>query len=333
MYYSIRRRAFTLVELLVVIAIIGVLVGLLLPAVQAAREAARRNQCLNNLKQLSLGALNHEATIGHMPTGGWGWKWVGDADLGHAREQPGGWLFNILPYIEESSYYDRAGDGQRETISPEQRDGAKLCVESPISLINCPSRRPGTAFPFGWSSFRRGYKATNATIAQQAGRADYAGNGGDTGLDHSSGPGNLRIGLRPDQLKPVDLTGVTYLRSEVTLSQITDGTSNTYFAGEKYLDANHYTTGGDPADNETWCTGWNNDNYRVAAKSRREYYAPLPDIAGVTNVTSFGSAHPSTFNVALCDGSARGLTFDIGEDVHRRLANRQDGLTVNVDEL
>jgi len=218
-------------------------------------------------------------------------------------------------------------------MSPEQLDGAKLCVESPISLINCPSRRQATAFPFGWSGFSRGYKAINATIAHRAGRSDYAGNGGDTGLAHSSGPSNLRQGLQPERLKPADFSGVTYLRSEVTLAQVTDGTSNTYFAGEKYLDANHYTTGGDPADNETWCTGWNNDNYRVAAKSLTVYYPPLPDIAGITSATSFGSAHPSTFHVAFCDGSARGLTFDIGEDVHRRLANRQDGLTVDAEEL
>src|SRR3954462_14429918 len=103
------QRAFTLVELLVVIAIIGVLVALLLPAVQAAREAARRIQCTNNLKQIGLGFHNHTDINGHLPTGGWGWGWVGDADLGAGKTQTGSWPFNILPYIEQKAIYDLSG--------------------------------------------------------------------------------------------------------------------------------------------------------------------------------------------------------------------------------
>ena len=107
----IRKSGFTLVELLVVIAIIGILVALLLPAVQAARESARRQQCSNNLKQLALAAINHHEVAGHFPTGGWGWWWVGDPDRGFGKEQPGGWIFNLMPFTEESSRYEAASDG------------------------------------------------------------------------------------------------------------------------------------------------------------------------------------------------------------------------------
>src|SRR6185436_17064943 len=97
------RRGFTLVELLVVIAIIGILIALLLPAVQAAREAARVAQCKNNLRQSGLAAQSHLAAYKTFPTGGWGWSWVGDADRGNGINQPGGWVYNVLPFIEGGS--------------------------------------------------------------------------------------------------------------------------------------------------------------------------------------------------------------------------------------
>ena len=124
-----RASAFTLVELLVVIAIIAMLVALLLPAVQSARESARRVQCLNRVKQLALSVMNHESAHAYLPGGGWGWRWVGDPDRGFGNNQPGGWTYSVLPFLEETALWSMgSGVGATEDkncllyTSPSPRD-------------------------------------------------------------------------------------------------------------------------------------------------------------------------------------------------------------------
>ena len=139
---SRKSTGFTLVELLVVITIIGILISLLLPAVQAAREAARRMQCNNNLKQLALAAHNHASAYNRFPAGGWGWLWIGDPDRGNSWKQPGGWIYNSLPYIEQQALHDLPLG--KAYGSPERKAAATQMLQTPISGIVCPSRRPCT---------------------------------------------------------------------------------------------------------------------------------------------------------------------------------------------
>jgi len=96
----------TLVELLVVVAIIATLISLLLPAVQSARESARRTQCISHLKQIALACLSHEQARSAFPSGGWGGQWTGDLDRGFDERQPGGLVFNILPWVEQGGLRD-----------------------------------------------------------------------------------------------------------------------------------------------------------------------------------------------------------------------------------
>jgi prepilin-type N-terminal cleavage/methylation domain-containing protein len=347
------RRAFTLVELLVVIAIIGVLVALLLPAIQAAREAARRQQCGNNLKQIGLASLNYQSAQGIYPTGGWGWWWVGDADRGYKRDQPGGWAYNVLSFMEQKPLHDMAGDGDRNTISAGQRAGTIRVLQSSVDMFRCPSRRLQLIYPKPTDGAYYAANAGSGTGNVVAGRSDYAICVGDrlfveTGsfpnygagqtpanytaadtyawcINPAGGPvtgvtcnGGTYGGALPDA---VGLTGVSFQRSEIGQQNITDGTSNTYLVGEKYLNPIDYETGTDGGDNETWCTGFNNDNYRSA------FNAPLPDTPGLGGGeygTRFGSAHNAGWHVVWCDGHVSMESFDIDSRVHRGNANRAD---------
>ena len=163
---------FTLVELLVVIAIIGILVALLLPAIQAAREAARRTQCTNQLKQLALAFHNHHDTHKHLPTGGWQFGWLGYPDYGYGKNQPGGWMYNILPYIEEQNLHDI---GKGATTVAAIRAATKQRVQSPFEGMNCPTRRRANVYPF----ISSGVTFALTDDFSVCSKTDYAANVGD----------------------------------------------------------------------------------------------------------------------------------------------------------
>ncbi len=323
------RRAvhgFTLVELLVVITIIGILIALLLPAVQAAREAARRVQCSNHLKQISLACLNHEEIQGFLPTTGWYAIFAGEPTRGFDRRQPGGWLYNILPYMEQPALHDLGADGDRQKLN--------VCVSTPLATFHCPSRRPAIAYPFPSHSTFRPYYNLPEPQPTVVGRSDYAGSGGNLPASGKPCPTSVAAG---DALSAIEWAavfgaaddgGIFYVRSETTMSSITDGTSNTYLAGEKYISPDYYDNGLDGCDDQAWNSGWNNDTLRWT--TNHAAFRPMQDQTGYgAHSLFFGSAHAIGLHMAFCDGSVRFINYSIDLETHYRLGNRHDGLTID----
>lgn len=325
MRHSSKRRAFTLVELLVVIAIIGILVALLLPAIQAAREAARRSQCSNNLRQLSLAMIQHESTHKHLPTTGWWGSWVGDPDRGYDSRQPGSWIYNILPFIEQQQIRDLGAGltvNQKWPVFKE-RDGLT------ISYLNCPSRRASIAYPNGSE-----HTPVNSRKATIHARSDYAANAGDIEvleqLCEKIYPTTLaeadtgKLGWPPSQK---DFNGTAYCGAAIKLAAVTDGLSKTYLLGERYLNPQNYETGFDHGDDWSMWSGYQDDIVRstYCNAAGTDNRVPVQDTPGLEKQELFGSAHPGGCYMAFGDGSVQFIGYDIEPDVHRRNGNRLDG--------
>lgn len=331
-----RRVAFTLVELLVVIAIIGILVALLLPAVQAAREAARRSQCQNNMRQLALGMINHESSNKSLPYGGWTYYWVGDPDSGFGREQPGGWCYNILSFIEEQNIRD-LGSG---LTGADKKAAIGKAMGTALQPFICPTRRACRPYP-GGAAVNGG--ASGMTVA----KSDYAANGGSvvhparsdpdytfdwapnlSGVTVETAVGIMNKGSGKFKWPKTDwCNGIMCESVGVRLRQITDGTSHTLMLGEKYIAPDRYDNGADLSDNESMLIGFNYDTSRFAMKD----ITPLQDRPGSEiDWETFGSAHAAVMYIAYCDGSVHALSYDVDPIMFGRIGGRDDGEVVAI---
>ncbi len=311
------KHGFTLVELLVVITIIGILIALLLPAVQSARESARMVQCKNNLRQLALGCLMHEQVQGHFPANGFNYRWAGDPNRGFGADQPGGWLYNILPFIEQSALRELGKDlddaGRRAA-------GAQV-AGTVVSTFICPSRGAAEPFDYTLGGGRYGFMNLNPPKIT---RSDYAGNAG-----------NRESGWCA--YNTTNHTGVIYSRDGLPAALIRDGASNTYLIGERYIVPEHYNAPGSSGNDQGWMSGHDFDvfrctDYRANDPTTSAIYAPRQDRSGVDVREMFGSAH-AVFHMAMCDGSVQGVSYSIDPEVHWRLGNRKDGESASLGSL
>ena len=339
-----RRRGFTLVELLVVIAIIGVLVALLLPAIQGAREAARRTQCRNNLKQVGQAVQNYESANRHLPTGGWN-SWSGDNMEWWAPGKslpvylpgkpsgtlPLGWPFQILPFIEEANIKSQSEWSVVKSAAP--------------SLFYCPSRRgPTRNNHAGGNGFGNGMIDYASANPKRGSAAEFLANY-DNYADVMEGGDPLFQDFwgYKDPYDPADdyqYNGmIVRTRScpPARFKDVTDGASNTLLIGEKFVPPRDYSAEDDPAfpgDDRGWSDGWDYDITRTTGR------VPIPDkdYKHTLFYTSpsgemkyfpflFGSAHASALHFVFGDGSVHGINYTVDPLVFNSLGHRSDDQT------
>ncbi len=288
-----QHPGFTLVELLVVIAIIGILVALLLPAIQQAREAARRTECSNHLKQFGIAFQNHHDTYKHFPHGGNGWTYAPDYGQGLNPEvgvtQRAGWGFQVLPFIEQELVWRGNGGIDKDECQ-------RQAIGAAISTFFCPSRRPPQS-PSAASWY-------NPPGTYAHGMTDYAGsNHNNTGV-----------------VIQINNNGTWANGGPITTANITDGTSNTMVLGEKRMNIaalNSFQSD----DNEGYTSGFDHDVMRYTDTG----HDPRPDTKTGDGQQRFGSSHPGGFMTVFADGAVHFISYDIDGPNFARMGQRNDG--------
>ncbi len=228
----------------------------------------------------------------------------------------------ILPYMEQQALWS-LGAGLTGTAKAEK---LAECIRTPLSFQNCPSRRRAMAYPNKTTYFL----GVSVSLAPVAGRSDYAANMGSTSYWGGSSPTSYSAGDALSEQEWLDkyqsgnmYNGIVYRRSEIPVAVVRDGLSNTYMIGEKYLMPDHYTTGHAGNDDQAMYVGHDQDVLRSTL------WQPLQDRLGVSGYYTFGSAHSGAFNMAMCDGSVRPISYAIDSKTHLALGARADGQVID----
>ncbi len=314
----VRRSGFTLVELLVVIAIIGVPVALLLPAVQAAREAARRMSCSNNLRNVVLAAHNYHGSKG---------EFCASAELATASSTGVGMHIKLLPYIEQGVLGDIVDQALKnstnKSVGEVEAALSTALLNGDINIYWCPSREDND---------QEDFTPTGRALVTYFGVTGGARNGSYYGLENS-------------HCGDVFNDGVFYPFEPVSMKKITDGTSQTLAIGERTYQLRSFFTGafyngGRPYSSATTkvCSyAAKNMKWGITAPSESGYYVQetlAPPGAPKTilfNDLYWGSEHPSGAHFAYADASVHFLSSDMSVTVLRSLASRNGG-EANLDE-
>jgi prepilin-type N-terminal cleavage/methylation domain-containing protein len=293
------RCAFTLVELLVVVAIIGVLVALLLPAVQMAREASRRTSCSNNLKQLGTALHTYHDSFGKFP---FGWS-----------DRGAGWTTMILPQIEQQALWDSLRFAEADNWDTDNTPNELACMTY-IAAFRCPST---SAAPF----------VNNQGIPERR-PCSYRGVASSTA--DSDDP---ETSVVKRSMENLNLEGIFFTCSAITMSSVIDGLSNTFMVGESYFDVGFSQDGqgmdfwaiGSPQIDPCSCsTGAGGTEYSEFCGSTGVPFnaRQVPGTSGYVKELSFSSYHSRGAYFCLADASVRFINFNVDKTVYRDAGSR-----------
>ncbi|PQO45816.1 DUF1559 domain-containing protein [Blastopirellula marina] len=314
---SKRSAGFTLVELLVVIAIIGVLIGLLLPAVQQAREAARRMQCTNNLKQIGLALHNYHGTYNSLSSGNQGIvNAAGTKYYGHGWT----WHSNILSYLEQGPLFDaiQGSDGWGNELGGTSSGKALLVQTTVVNVFWCPSQSEVSPGPQKYGAYEQpsNYNGNMGT---------RIGNGNDNCV--CTGVSTLEE-MRTKDWGCMNGNGIFYVDSSTRFADVRDGLSNTIFVSE-VVDTGgevmgHYSGG---CDRHAIFAGGADSNpptemteYLIAAEGNDPINGGAEEAAG--------SWHTGGANFCMGDGSVRFLSENMDMATYQGLSTRAGGETL-----
>jgi prepilin-type N-terminal cleavage/methylation domain-containing protein/prepilin-type processing-associated H-X9-DG protein len=333
-----QRNGFTLIELLVVIAIIAVLIALLLPAVQSAREAARRAQCVNNLKQLALASHNYESANGKFPANLYLHPVFGPTGLAWNNSS---WLVLLTPQMEQSTLHNATnftimwgtnlGGGWR--WDPKYMGHQNSTVrQSVINSLICPSddspHIDTTNADEIWDSPGAGTSYVGSVGDNCLGCADpVGGRAGVVIFCPESGRncrlpqlGHHRVLDAQEQNGGTGGSGIYWAwGSDVGINMITDGTSNTFMIGEQIRKVTRWNC-------------WVHANQSVGSTAvPLNFKLQAPNVGNWTRQYTFRSKHPGGANFAMCDGSVKFIKDTINFDLYQALSTRGMGEVVSAD--